>query len=212
MPIKFPFFRNSEKTLAPGPVEWLITGLGNPGKKYIDTRHNAGWHLLDTIVRDNGGLRFDETRSKGLIARGELAGVKVALLKPQSYMNLSGEVVAPVARFYKVPIEHILVIYDELDLPLADLKIRKKGGAGGHNGMRNVIQHLGTQEFPRIRLGIGRPPGRMPGKAYVLQNFTPDEWAEMVETYQRATEAVKSILVDGLDNAMNKFNVKPAKS
>ena len=207
MPISFPLFGRPKKEKAPVPVEWLIVGLGNPGKKYIKTRHNAGWHLLDTIVRDNSHFCFDEKRSKGVLARGELAGVKVALVKPQTYMNLSGEAVAPIAHFYKVPPARILVAYDDVDLPPAALRLRKKGGAGGQGGMRNVIQHLGTQEFPRIRLGIGRPPGRMPVKAYVLQNFSPDEWPEMVSTYARAAEAVKAILSDGLDQAMNRFNV-----
>ncbi len=200
-------FGRSKKEKAAGPVEWLIVGLGNPGKKYIDTRHNAGWHLLDTIVRDNSYFRFDEKRSKGLLARGELAGVKVALVKPQTFMNLSGEAVGPIARFYKVPPERVLVAYDDVDLPPAVLRLRPKGGAGGQGGMRNVIQHLGTQEFPRIRLGIGRPPGQMPVKAYVLQKFSKDEWAAMVVMYQRAAEAVNAILRDGLDRAMTRFNV-----
>ena len=207
MPLSFPLFGRSKKEKAPGPVEWLIVGLGNPGKQYIDTRHNAGWHLLDTIVRDYSQFRFDEKRGKGLLARSELTGVNVALLKPQTYMNLSGEAVASAARFYKVPPEHILVAYDDVDLPVAALRLRKKGGAGGHNGMSNIIQHLGTKEFPRIRLGIGRPLGQMPVKAYVLQNFTKDEWAEMVVTYERAVEAVKAILTEGLDIAMNQYNV-----
>ncbi len=200
-------FGRSKKEKAAGPVEWLIVGLGNPGKKYIDTRHNAGWHLLDTIVRDNSHFRFDEKRSKGLLARGELAGVKVALVKPQTFMNLSGEAVGPIARFYKVPPERVLVAYDDVDLPPTVLRLRPKGGAGGQGGMRNVIQHLGTQEFPRIRLGIGRPPGQMPVKAYVLQKFSKDEWAAMVVMYQRAAEAVNAILRDGLDRAMTRFNV-----
>lgn len=207
MPISFPLFGRPKKDMPSGPVEWLIAGLGNPGKKYLDTRHNAGWHVLDTIVRDNSQFRFDEKRGKGLLARGELAGVTIALLKPQTYMNLSGEAVGAVARFYKIPSQQILVVYDDVDLPLADLRIRKKGGAGGHNGMANIIQHLGTKDFPRIRLGIGRPAGQMPVKAYVLQNFTQDEWSSMVVTYERAVDAIKTMLTDGLDIAMNKFNV-----
>lgn len=207
MPVSFPLWGTSAPP--PGPVEWLLVGLGNPGGKYLETRHNAGWHLLDTLARLNSGFNFNESRSKGLIARGVLAGVKVALVKPQTYMNLSGEAVGPIARFYKVPPERILVAFDDLDLPLAALKIRKQGGSGGHNGMRSLIQHLGTQEFPRIRLGIGRPPGQMPTEAYVLQKFKPDEWAAMVATYERGVEAVISILTDGLDNAMNKFNILP---
>ncbi len=189
-----------------GSLEWLIVGLGNPGKKYIDTRHNAGWHVLDTIVRDYPGFRFDETRSKGLIARGTIADVKVGLVKPQSYMNNSGEVVGPVARFYKIPPQNIFVIYDELDLPTAKIRIRPKGGAGGHNGMKSVIQHLSTQDFPRMRIGIGRPPGPMPAHAYVLQKFKPAEWEEMLVTYKEATEAIEILLTEGIEPAMNQFN------
>jgi len=189
-----------------GPVEWLIVGLGNPGKKYIDTRHNAGWHLLDTIVRDHSEFRFDEKRNRALIARGKLADVGVALVKPQTFMNLSGEAVGPLARFYKVPPERILVAYDDVDLPPATLRLRPKGGAGGQKGMRSIIQHLGTEEFPRMRLGIGRPPGKMPTEAYVLQKFKPDEWEAMLVTYQEGVEAVKAVITQGIDNAMNKFN------
>lgn len=208
MPVSFPLFGKSSKEKSAGPVEWLIVGLGNPGAKYIDTRHNAGWHLLDTIVRDQPNFRFDENRNKGLIARGELVGVKVALVKPQTYMNLSGEAVGPIARFYKVPPERILVAFDDVDLPTATLRIRPKGGAGGHKGMRSIIQHLGTEDFPRLRLGIGRPVGQMPVEAYVLQKFKPDEWEAMIELYQRGVEAAKAILKNGLDNAMNQFNGK----
>jgi PTH1 family peptidyl-tRNA hydrolase len=206
MPISFPLFGGAKGEKAAGPVEWLIVGLGNPGREYLETRHNAGWHFLDTLVRDHSQFRFDEKRTKGLIARGELAGVKVALVKPQTFMNLSGEAVAPIARFYKVPPERILVAFDDLDLPVAALRLRIKGGAGGHKGMQSIIQHLGTEEFPRIRLGIGRPPGQMPSKAYVLQKFKPDEWEAMLATYERAVEAVKVILTDGLPIAMNRFN------
>jgi PTH1 family peptidyl-tRNA hydrolase len=210
MPLSFPLFGRSKKEYATGPVEWLIVGLGNPGKKYEFSRHNAGWHVLDTLVRDYPQFRFNEKRSKGVIARAELTGSQVALVKPQTYMNLSGEAVGPIARFYKIPPARVLVIYDELDLPNAVLKIRKKGGAGGHRGMKSVLQHLGTQEFPRVRLGIGRPPGQMPAEAYVLQKFTPAEWEAMVITYERAVEAIEAILRDGLDNAMNRFNILPA--
>lgn len=208
MPVSFPLFGTSSKEKSAGPVEWLIVGLGNPGAKYIDTRHNAGWHLLDTIVRDQPNFRFDENRNKGLIARGELAGIKVALVKPQTYMNLSGEAVGPIARFYKVPPERILVAFDDVDLPTAALRIRPKGGAGGHNGMRSIIQHLGTEDFPRLRLGIGRPVGQTPVEAYVLQKFKPDEWQAMLGLYQQGVEAVKAVIKEGLDNAMNQFNGK----
>jgi PTH1 family peptidyl-tRNA hydrolase len=204
----FPLFGRSKSEKATGPVEWLVIGLGNPGQKYLETRHNAGWHLLDTLVRDNPAFRFDETRNKGLIARGELAGVRVALVKPQTFMNLSGQAVAPIARFYKVPPERILVAFDDVDLPAAILRLRPKGGAGGHKGMRSIIQHLGTEDFPRLRLGIGRPPGPMSVEAFVLQKFKPDEWSAMLSVYERGVEAVKAVVAYGLDYAMNQFNTK----
>jgi PTH1 family peptidyl-tRNA hydrolase len=206
--VSFPLFGRPKKEKPTGPVAWLIVGLGNPGQKYIDTRHNAGWHLLDTIVRDNPYFRFDENRNKGLVARGELAGVNVALVKPQTFMNLSGEAVAPIARFYKIPPEQIIVAFDDVDLPPATLRLRPKGGAGGHKGMLSIIQQLGTEEFPRLRLGIGRPPGQMPVEAYVLQKFKPDEWTAMRVIYERGVEAIRAILMHGLDNAMNQFNTK----
>jgi PTH1 family peptidyl-tRNA hydrolase len=208
MPLSFPLFGKSKKEKGTSPVEWLIIGLGNPGPKYIDTRHNAGWHLLDTLVRQHSQFRFDEKRGKAVLARGRLAGVGLALVKPQTFMNLSGEAVAPVARFYKVPPEKILIAFDDVDLPTAALRLRPKGGAGGHKGVRSVIQHLGTNQFPRLRLGIGRPSGQMPVEAYVLQKFKPDEWQEMVATYELAVDAVKAVLTDGIDNAMNQFNSK----
>lgn len=204
----FPLFGRPQKENNSGPIEWLIVGLGNPGQKYLDTRHNAGWHLLDTIVRENSHFRFDENRNRGLIARGELAGIRVALVKPQTFMNLSGEAIGPIARFYKVPPERILVAFDDLDLPLAMLRLRPKGGAGGHKGMLSLIQHLSTENFPRVRLGIGRPPGPMPVEAYVLQKFKPEEWAAMMVTYERGVEAIKTILTQGLDYAMNQFNAR----
>ncbi|MEW5957078.1 MAG: aminoacyl-tRNA hydrolase [Chloroflexota bacterium] len=207
MPRLFSLFRPAPET-ASGPIEWLVVGLGNPGQKHLDTRHNAGWHVLDTIVRQHSYFRFDEKRNKALLARGKLAGVPVALVKPQTFMNLSGEAVGPLARYYKVPPERILVAFDDLDLPVASLRLRPKGGAGGHKGMRSLIQHLGTEEFPRLRLGIGRPEGKMPAEAYVLQKFKPAEWAAMLVTYEQAAAAVEAIITVGLDRAMNQFNTK----
>ena len=121
-------------------------------------------------------------------------------------MNLSGQAVAPIARFFKIPPERILVIFDDVDLPLAALRLRPKGGAGGHKGVQSIIQQLGTTEFPRLRLGIGQPPGQMPVEAYVLQKFRPAEWQAMLVTYERGVEAVKTVLTEGLEQAMNKFN------
>lgn len=206
MMISFPWF-GREPQATSGPPAWIIVGLGNPGQKYTDTRHNAGWHLLDRLASQYR-LHFDEHRNKGLLARGTIEDVRVALVKPQTYMNLSGESVGPIARFYKVPPENVLVVYDELDLPLGRIRIKPKGGAGGHNGMRSIIQHLGTDKFPRMRLGIGRPPGQMPGSAYVLQKFKPDEWEAMQATYIEGVDAIKALLTEGLEYAMNNFNTK----
>ena len=198
-------FGSQKKEMSSGPVSWLIVGLGNPGGKYLDSRHNAGWHVLDRITKEHSHFRFDEKRNKALIARGELAEKKVALVKPQTFMNLSGEAVGPLARFYKVPPENVLVIYDDLDLPMAKLRMRPKGGPGGHNGMRSVIQHIGN-DFPRLRIGIGRPPGQMPGKAFVLQKFKADEWEAMLVTYEQAVEAIEMVVRNGLEMAMNRVN------
>ena len=207
MPLSFPLFGRAAKDKSPGPVTWLIVGLGNPGPKYEQNRHNAGWHTLDALVGRHPHFRFDEKRGKGLIARGQLAGAKVALVKPQTFMNLSGQAVAPVAHFYKVPPEQILVIFDDLDLPPAVLRLRPKGGPGGHKGMKSLIEHLGTTDFPRVRLGIGRPPGQMPVEAYVLQNFKSDEWLAMTATYERAVDAVEAVIAEGINQAMNRYNL-----
>ena len=201
----FPLFGRSANILKTGPIEWLLAGLGNPGQKYAKTRHNVGFHILDRLAQAEG-LSFDRRRNKALIARGNIEGVPAALVKPQTYMNLSGQAIAPIARFYKLPPERILVIYDDLDLPLARLRIRQKGGAGGHKGMLSIIQHLGSKDFPRLRVGIDRPPGPMPVEAYVLQKFTPNQWAEMEITYQKALNAIRDLLAHGVEHAMNTYN------
>jgi PTH1 family peptidyl-tRNA hydrolase len=201
VPLSVPLFGRPKA----GSVDWLIVGLGNPGKKYEATRHNAGFHVLDRLAKAEN-LTFDKSRSKALLARGEVASYRVALVKPQTYMNLSGEAVGPVTRFYKVPLEQVLVIYDDIDLPLAQLRLRPKGGSGGHKGLTSLIQHLGSQNFPRMRLGIGRPSGQMPVEAYVLQRFSDVEWQAITQTYQTAVEAIRALLTGGLDYAMNQFN------
>ncbi len=187
------------------PIEWLIVGLGNPGKKYAQTRHNVGFHIVDRLAA-SAGFTFDGQKHQAVLARGKLGDVPVMLAKPQTFMNLSGKAVAPLARFYKIPPERILVIVDDLDLPTARLRLRKFGGAGGHKGMRSIIDLLGTRDFPRMRVGIGRPPGQMPVEAYVLQKFSPAEWDEMTITYKRAVDAIRTVVAEGVEMAMNKFN------
>jgi len=188
-----------------GPINWLVVGLGNPGSQYAQTRHNVGFHIIDRLAQAEG-LVFDQKKSKALLARGRIDGVSVALIKPQTYMNLSGQAVAPLARFYKIPPERILVIYDDLDLPTAHLRLRMKGGPGGHKGMRSIIEHLGSKAFPRLRVGIGRPPGKMSAEAYVLQKFSTAEWEQMAISYHTALDAVRAVVAHGIEYAMNNFN------
>lgn len=187
----------------------LVVGLGNPGRKYERNRHNAGFHCLDRLA-EAYQMSFDTSRDQARVALGRVAGRRVALAKPQTFMNDSGLAVGALARFYKVEPDQTLVIYDDLDLPQGTLRLRPNGSAGGHRGMLSIIQHLGTRDFSRLRIGIGRPPGRMPPKAYVLQDFSEDEWAEMQEVYARAVAAVESFIVDGIKEAMNRFNARPA--
>lgn len=186
-------------------VRWLIVGLGNPGRQYSGNRHNVGFHIVDRLARASS-LQFDQRRNQAHLARGRIEGIQTALVKPRTYMNRSGEAVAGIARFYKVPPERILVIFDDLDLPLGTLRLRLKGGAGGHQGVTSIILRLNTQDFPRLRVGIGRPPGQMPPEAYVLQDFRPSERLIMEQAYQRAVEAIRVILRDGFEAAMNQFN------
>jgi PTH1 family peptidyl-tRNA hydrolase len=202
MKLPFPLFGRPKPS---GPVEWLIAGLGNPGRQYARNRHNAGFHVVEQLA-DVHQLHFDERRDQAHLARGTIEGAKVALVKPQTFMNLSGKAIGALARFYKVPPERILVVYDDLDLPPGVLRLRAQGGSGGHRGMASVIDHLDSQAFPRIRLGIGRPPGRMPPEAYVLQDFDTDQWAMMEQTYGQAVEAIHITLRDGFQTAMNRFN------
>lgn len=185
---------------------FLIVGLGNPGRKYRVNRHNIGFLALDKLAA-TFQISLGKIQNKAIIGNGRIDNNPVILAKPQTYMNDSGMSVGPLAHYYKIPVENILVIYDELDIPLGTLRLRKKGGAGGHNGMRSLIQHLG-QDFPRLRLGIGRPPGKMPPAAYVLQDFGKDEEPIVQELLETAVAATESFVYEGIDNAMNKFNRK----
>ncbi len=208
MALSFRIFRPSKSANSMNPrmgVRWLIVGLGNPGRKYYGNRHNAGFHVVDRLAAANG-LHFKKRRNRARLALGTIEETRVVLVKPQTYMNLSGEAVAGVARFYKVPPDRILVIFDDLDLPLGSLRLRWKGGAGGHKGVASIIARLNSRDFPRLRIGIGRPPGRMSPEAYVLQDFKDEKKLIMEETYQRAIEAIQVALRDGFEMAMNQFN------
>ncbi len=189
----------------------LIVGLGNPGRQYAETRHNIGFAIADLLAQKHG-LKFTQMMNRALIAIGEIEGEKVVLAKPQTFMNDSGSAVSPIARFYKVALPDLMVIYDELDIPFAQLRMRPFGGNGGHNGMKSIIARLGSQDFPRLRVGIGRPPGKMDAASFVLQPFSAAERAEMAEASERAVKGLVIWLKQGIDRAMNFVNASRASA
>ncbi len=184
---------------------YLIAGLGNPGAEYRRNRHNVGFMLLDRLA-ERLGLNFSRFESNALVAKGEVQGRRLILAKPRTYMNLSGQAIGALLRYYKVPLAHFMVAYDDVDLPLGTLRIRPAGGSAGQKGMISIIERLGTQDFPRLRIGIGRPPGRMDAADYVLQDFSAAEMEFLTPTLERAVDAVLTFLTEGLDAAMNKYN------
>ncbi|MFN3705747.1 MAG: aminoacyl-tRNA hydrolase [Thermoflexales bacterium] len=190
------------------PARYIIAGLGNPGRIHAGNRHNVGFMVVDRLAEQHG-LKFDRMMHMGMVALGEIAGHKVALVKPQTFMNLSGECVGPLMRFYKSTPHHVMAIYDDLDLALGQLRMRPKGSAGGHNGMKSLIVHLGTTDFPRLRVGIGRPPGRQSTRSYVLEDFLPNEWPTLREAIERAAHGVVTWLSEGLEIAMSRVNASP---
>lgn len=187
----------------------LIVGLGNPGRKYARNRHNAGFLTVNRLA-ERHGLTFTRQQGKAKIARGVIAGQRAVLAQPQTYMNLSGESVSRLSRFFKISPDRLLVAYDDLDLPLAHLRLRPGGGSGGHKGLKSIIEHLSTQAFPRLRVGIGRPVHGDP-MDFVLQDFTADEWIDMDAALDRAVEAIEHWLAHGIDAAMNVFNSPPRR-
>jgi peptidyl-tRNA hydrolase, PTH1 family len=184
---------------------YLLIGLGNPGREYINTRHNIGFMLIDrlTIRLNARGMKM---QSNAIVITAQYEERKLILAKPQTYMNLSGQSVQGLAHFYKVPLENLLVAHDDLDIPFGTIRIRPGGGPGGQRGMASTIEKLGTKEFPRLRLGIGRPPGRMDPKAYVLQDFAKEEIKLLPDILDRSTDAAFEFILKGLNAAMNKFN------
>jgi peptidyl-tRNA hydrolase, PTH1 family len=184
---------------------YLIAGLGNPGRNFEHNRHNVGFMLVNRLA-SKLGVSFNQVESKALIAKATYLGEKIILIKPQTYMNNSGAAVSSRVRFYKVQLESMLVAYDDVDLPLGMLRLRPMGGSAGQKGMQSIIDHLGTEAFPRLRIGTGRPPGRMEAADYVLQDFPSDEADLLSETLDRGVEAVLTFVKDGLERAMNSFN------
>ena len=185
-------------------VDKLVVGLGNPGRKYASNRHNVGFQCLDRLAQA-WGFSFRKRKHKALLAEGEMAGLKVILAKPQTFMNLSGNAVGRLARFYRVSPENILVIYDDLDLPLGKIRLRPEGGSGGHKGMKSIIERLGTHGFPRLRVGIGRPAHSDPVD-YVLSDFTPEQRITVEDAYESVVSAVELWVAEGIEAAMNRYN------
>jgi PTH1 family peptidyl-tRNA hydrolase len=183
----------------------LIVGLGNPGERYEHTRHNIGFLIVDRLA-ERWGIRWSPTKLKGWVGEGSFSGEKVVLLKPMTYMNLSGESVRPVKDWYKVDLDQIAVIYDDLDLPTGQLRLREKGSAGGHNGMKSIIQHLGTQEFKRIRVGVDRPSPGDDIARYVLEPFPKAQQTLVEESIDRSCQAVESWIKESFFKAMNQFH------
>ncbi len=188
------------------PVSWLVVGLGNPGGQYENTRHNAGFLTADELAR-RGRFAIQRLKFKALTAAVEISGQGVLMMKPTTFMNLSGEAVGEAARFYKIPPDHVLVISDDVSLPLGKLRIRTGGSAGGHNGLKSIIQHLGADQFPRVKVGVGEKPHPDYDMAdWVLGKFQGEDKKVMDEAVKRAADAVECYLRDGPQKAMNRFN------
>lgn len=185
---------------------YIIVGLGNPGKKYDSTRHNIGFEVLDYMAREFS-MPIIKPKFKALISEGRISGEKVILVKPQTYMNLSGESVMSIVNYYDVPLEKVIVVYDDIDTELGKIRIRKKGSGGTHNGMRNIISLLGKDNFPRVRVGIGQPVNRALVD-YVLERFTKEEVIYMEDAVVNASKSIVTILKEDVDKAMNAFNKK----
>ena len=189
-----------------GSVSWLLVFLGNPGPKYECTRHNAGFMAADALAKKLG-VNINRARFKALTASAEISGEKVLLMKPQTFMNLSGEAVGEAARFYKIPPERVIVVSDEVSLPLGKLRVRMKGSAGGHNGLKSIIAALGSDAFPRVRIGVGAPPHPDYDMAdWVLSVFRNQDLEDMLAAASQAAEAVITYVTDGPERAMNRFN------
>ena len=186
---------------------YIIAGLGNPTREYEKTRHNVGFDTID-VLADKLNTSVDEKKFKGLYGKGIIAGEKVILLKPQTFMNLSGESVREAADFYKVDPEHIIVIYDDISLDVGQLRIRKKGSAGGHNGLKDIIGRLGTQKFMRVKIGVGAKPKGWDLADHVLGRFSSGDRKLVDEAIEFAADAVEKIITDGPDAAMNEYNRK----
>jgi PTH1 family peptidyl-tRNA hydrolase len=183
----------------------IIVGLGNPGNAYKNTRHNVGFMVIDRLAREHA-IKPAKKKSTALLGEGKIEGERVILVTPTTFMNNSGQAVKEVMRYDKVDFNRLVVIYDDIDLDLGRVRVRAGGGSGGHNGIKSIIAHIGTGDFARVRVGIGRPPGRMDPSDYVLSSFSKDEREEIEPAIVKASDAVESIIVNGVEKAMNEFN------
>lgn len=187
---------------------FIIAGLGNPGRQYEGTRHNIGWQVIDELA-DKYNIRVMESKFKGLIGKGIINGEKVILLKPLTYMNLSGESVGEAVNFFKIDeTKELIVVADDISLDVGHIRMRKKGSAGGHNGLKNIIAHLGHEEFIRIKMGVGDKPAGYDLADYVLGHFSKEEEKIIAESKKTAVLAIETIMSDGIDKAMNLYNTK----
>ena len=186
----------------------MIAGLGNPGKEYAETRHNIGFMVL-TRLSEKLGVEFTRLQNKAFVTKAEYNGQKLILVKPQTFMNNSGQAVSALMRFYKLPLENLLVIYDDVDLDFEVLRLRANGSSSGQKGMNSIIQQLGSEEIPRLRVGIGRPPGSMPTPNYVLQRFSKGQEEVLPFVIDRAVDAALDFVSLGIIEAMNRHNQKP---
>ncbi|MEV0399710.1 aminoacyl-tRNA hydrolase [Actinoallomurus sp. NPDC050550] len=184
---------------------WLVVGLGNPGPQYAGNRHNVGFMVLDVLAARMSG-RFKAHKARAEVVEGRLAGVRVVLAKPRSYMNESGGPVKALHDFYKVPLERVVVVHDELDIPYGTLRLKRGGGDNGHNGLRSITKALGGPDYLRVRFGIGRPPGRMDAAAFVLRDFSATERKELDLNAERAADATEALFTDGLERAQNVYH------
>ena len=184
---------------------YLIVGLGNPEDDYSKTRHNMGFNVINKIAKQYN-IEVNKNKFKGLIGKGKIEGIDVILLKPQTYMNLSGESIKEVVDFYKIELDKLLIIYDDMDVDIGQIKIRKKGGAGSHNGMKSVIDCINTEEFSRIRVGIGKPEDKSDMINYVLGYIPENEVKELDKSTTIAKDAIIDFILNGIDNTMNKYN------
>jgi PTH1 family peptidyl-tRNA hydrolase len=188
-----------------GAAEWIVAGLGNPGQKYANTRHNLGFLTVD-LLAEKKGIKLNKVKFKSAFNFMELGEARCLVMKPQTFMNLSGEAVREAAQFYKVPPERTLIIYDDVSLPVGKLRVRPTGSAGGHNGIKNIIAHLGTQDFPRIKIGAGAPPEAEGMIDWVIGVPSQGEKKVLLEAFQRAADAAEAVIQFGCTKAMNDFN------